>query len=966
MKNILRKITSLVTAASLMLALVVPAAASETLGAELSVRETALHEGTTLHEGAFWSDTVSDARRENYIVYEPNGSVVPVVTNGGYVTAKQTVPDAAAALEAAGWRVVAGINGDYYGVSNGVPLGAVMMGGELQNASGANYAIGFYPDGTAVLGAPNIRFTLTDSRGGSFTASALNQVRYSYGGIYLYTNGFNSRASTGTTEPGYDVICTMDGTLSIGEELTLTVTRVLPSATDTVLAEGEIALTANLSAGEAALTTLQGITVGDELTLTVSAADEKWNGVTEMIGALYELVRDGEVVQGLEAGAAPRTAIGQRADGSLIFYTIDGRKSGHSLGASLTQVAERLIELGCVTALSLDGGGSTTLSLTEPDATAAGVVNLPSDGVPRAVTNHLFLVASPDRSGRVDHVFLRADNSLALPGAAVTLRAAAIDTMYIPMDASVSLHASGGSLAENVLTLPESGTVTVTGEYGYKTAETSITVVESPESIVLTHEGKAVSELTLAPGDELALTATAYENHLAVAGGSECFTWTLTEGLGSVENGVLTAANRVGAGELTVSVGETVLTVPVVLSSAPNVLLDDCEGEPPAPLTRSTDRNFIHSGMASYRLDYTLAEDETLRVPLTLPAAPDCSYLNVWVYGDAQHAQLTFLGAGEAVTLSFSGWQNLTLPFDGALTGLTLYSELGASGTLYFDTFTASPRIGADETASELTLALAEDGSLTGRAFDETDGASLASLTLNRDGEPLPFTQDAVTGALTAQLPEADTLPHRITLTAMDQSGNISRTSLDVPAIEGGEAAFADTVGHWSEPYVAVLKVRGVTNGDGTGNYLPNANLTREEFAAMLCRFLAPTEDFSAVELPFADSADISPWAVDSVRTMLALGVTNGSTDINGALCFFPKDSITRQEAVTMLGRLIECGYGVRAPEFTDSADIAPWAAEYVEVLAGIGVLSGFDDGSFRPAEKITRAQIASVFYKWQ
>lgn len=72
-----------------------------------------------------------------------------------------------------------------------------------------------------------------------------------------------------------------------------------------------------------------------------------------MIGALYQLVENGEVCKGLEAGAAPRTAIGQKADGSLVLYTIDGRRKGYSIGASLTQVAQRMIELGCVTALSL-------------------------------------------------------------------------------------------------------------------------------------------------------------------------------------------------------------------------------------------------------------------------------------------------------------------------------------------------------------------------------------------------------------------------------------------------------------------------------------------------------------------------------------------------------------------------------------------------------------------------------------
>lgn len=81
-----------------------------------------------------------------------------------------------------------------------------------------------------------------------------------------------------------------------------------------------------------------------------------------MIGALYQLVENGQVCAGLVNGSAPRTAVGLKRDGSLVMYTIDGRQSGYSIGATLTQVAERMSSSGCVTALSLDGGGSSRAS----------------------------------------------------------------------------------------------------------------------------------------------------------------------------------------------------------------------------------------------------------------------------------------------------------------------------------------------------------------------------------------------------------------------------------------------------------------------------------------------------------------------------------------------------------------------------------------------------------------------------
>jgi len=152
----------------------------------------------------------------------------------------------------------------------------------------------------------------------------------------------------------------------------------------------------------------------------------------------------------------------------------DGRRKGYSIGASLTQVAQRMIELGCVTALSLDGGGSTTLCVTLPEDGNAGVYNTPSEGSLRAVTNHIFLVASNEPSGTLDHIALRTESNRVLAGAQVLLRASAIDTNYIPMDKEVSIASDRGSvqtdeLGNTVLTAPKTaGTVTVGAKVGGK------------------------------------------------------------------------------------------------------------------------------------------------------------------------------------------------------------------------------------------------------------------------------------------------------------------------------------------------------------------------------------------------------------------------------------------------------------------------------------------------------------------
>lgn len=69
----------------------------------------------------------------------------------------------------------------------------------------------------------------------------------------------------------------------------------------------------------------------------------------------------------------PRTAIGWRKDGTLILVTVDGRQPQRSVGMTIAELAGLMLELGCVEALNMDGGGSTTMVVKNR------VVNSPSD-----------------------------------------------------------------------------------------------------------------------------------------------------------------------------------------------------------------------------------------------------------------------------------------------------------------------------------------------------------------------------------------------------------------------------------------------------------------------------------------------------------------------------------------------------------------------------------------------------------
>ncbi|MGH3011748.1 MAG: phosphodiester glycosidase family protein [Gaiellaceae bacterium] len=115
-------------------------------------------------------------------------------------------------------------------------------------------------------------------------------------------------------------------------------------------------------------------------------------GTLDGIGGGPGLVRNGRVVRQADQGFSPagyavrhpRTAVGQLANGRLLFVVADGR-SGSSYGLTTRALAEVMIDLGATTAMALDGGGSSTIAFD------ARVLNAPSDGAPRRVATGLFL-----------------------------------------------------------------------------------------------------------------------------------------------------------------------------------------------------------------------------------------------------------------------------------------------------------------------------------------------------------------------------------------------------------------------------------------------------------------------------------------------------------------------------------------------------------------------------------------------
>nr|WP_326165798.1 S-layer homology domain-containing protein [uncultured Oscillibacter sp.] len=165
--------------------------------------------------------------------------------------------------------------------------------------------------------------------------------------------------------------------------------------------------------------------------------------------------------------------------------------------------------------------------------------------------------------------------------------------------------------------------------------------------------------------------------------------------------------------------------------------------------------------------------------------------------------------------------------------------------------------------------------------------------------------------------------------------------------------AFTDTGGHWAEPAIDKWSQEyGVLQGYDDGSFRPDASITRGAFAGILDRFLQFQS--AAPAGTFSDTAG-SRWE-DAILKLNAAGVYLGS----GGKAL-PGDSITRQQAMTMVARAFRLGGLDSALPYPDEAQVADYARPYIAELTARGWIPGAEGGGFRPTEPMTRAELVSL-----
>lgn len=164
-----------------------------------------------------------------------------------------------------------------------------------------------------------------------------------------------------------------------------------------------------------------------------------------------------------------------------------------------------------------------------------------------------------------------------------------------------------------------------------------------------------------------------------------------------------------------------------------------------------------------------------------------------------------------------------------------------------------------------------------------------------------------------------------------------------------------DIAGHWAEASIENLISISAIQGYEDGTFKPNNNITRAEFASILIKAFNLSSEQGTI---FTDTAN--HWAKDSIATAAAHGILTGYS----AEKFGPNDPITREQMAVMIVKAAKLANQEAGKAFSDSKTVSSWAVEAVDTVVGENIMGGYGDDTFKPQNKATRAEAATVIVK--
>lgn len=347
-----------------------------------------------------------------------------------------------------------------------------------------------------------------------------------------------------------------------------------------------------------------------------SAKQGKTVKILEAVDALVAMVWDGKVVitESGNSGYYPRTCVGIKADGTVVLFQADGTMAPRSVGYTAAEEARMMVALGCVAAIQLDEGGSSTYISQREGEQDVTMRNTPAGGSERVVSGTILVVSTVAASGEFDHAAVTPDDEYYTPGSSVTLTAEAMDfsgaaAKALPEDAvftvsdasmgTVTATDLSGSSASAVFTSSgKTGDVTVNLVSGGQTVGSAVLHVQNPDRLAF-----ASDEVNLNYKDvsDLGFKAT-YQTETVHLQDND-IQWSISDpGAGSFSGNLFTVTDNVkysGSPTVTAVRGDLTASVTVNIGMEPTMIIDGGDADPWDYSTIGTTVDETFSGIAS-------------------------------------------------------------------------------------------------------------------------------------------------------------------------------------------------------------------------------------------------------------------------------------------------------------------------------------------------------------------------------
>lgn len=183
---------------------------------------------------------------------------------------------------------------------------------------------------------------------------------------------------------------------------------------------------------------------------------------------------------------------------------------------------------------------------------------------------------------------------------------------------------------------------------------------------------------------------------------------------------------------------------------------------------------------------------------------------------------------------------------------------------------------------------------------------------------------------------------------------NIGTGYISSEYVTVSQNSFLDTKGHYAENHIEKLFDYNIINGYGDNTYRPDNDITRGEFAVIIVNALEKACGYNlGSSTAFSDIS--GHFSEIYICKLVSCGIVNGFEDGT----FRPDECITRgQAAIIACNMLLYCGIEMKkCASYPDTT--GHYAEKHINTLKAFGVVNGYEDGTFKPDENITRGQAA-------